>query len=178
MSYSSRVYRQRNPQPKDESKEKPFFSEQKQNQKGKNNNSFFRAKPAANEAGEIHEKEADSVADTVVNQGQSESVIQQKEIPSFQRLATTPAEETVSSNDERMRRDKEEPYEVKPAEQKWEKEKKIKNKNDPPKEKERVIQMKDEDEMIEKDVQKKGEDEKNEKEIQKKEDPLMEKEKV
>ena len=164
MSYSSRVYRQRNPQPQDESKEKPFFSEQKQNQKGKNNNSFFQSKPDTNDAGDTHEKEADSVADKVINPGQGKSIVQQTEKTSVQLLATTPEEEKVSSNDERMERDKEKPFQLKPAEQEREKEKKLKNKNDPPKEKEKA-------------EQKKGEDEKKEKEIHKKDNPLKEKEK-
>jgi hypothetical protein len=35
MSYSSRVYRQRNPKVQEESKDKPFFPKQKSGQKGK-----------------------------------------------------------------------------------------------------------------------------------------------
>lgn len=177
MSYSSRVYRQRNPKPQDESKEKPFFHKQKQNQKGKNNNSFFQAKPVANEPGDTYEKEADSVADKVVNQGQGYSVVQQKEKTPIQRLATTPEEEKVSSNDERMGRDKEKPFQRKPVEQEKEKQKTIQKTDDPLKEKEKAVQKKGEDEKIEKDIQKKGEDEKKEKKIQKKDSPLKEEEK-
>ena len=127
MSYSSRVYRQRNPQPKDESKEKPFFSEQKQNQNGKNINSFFQSKPAANKAEDTYENEADPVADTVVNQGQGNSVVQQKEKTPIQHQATLTEEEETSSNDERMGRDKEKPYQRTPAEQEKEKEKREDN---------------------------------------------------
>ncbi len=115
MSYSSRVYRQRNPKPQDESKEKPFFSKQKQSQNSKKNSSFFQAKLAVNEPGDSHEKEADSVADTVVNQRQGNPVVQQKAISPIQRLSTTPEEEKVSSNDERMERDKEKPFQKKSA---------------------------------------------------------------
>jgi hypothetical protein len=177
MSYSSRVYRQRNPKPQDESKEKPFFSKQKQDQKNKKNNSFFQAKLAVNKPGDNYEREADSVADSVVNQGQGKSVVQQKENTPIQRLATTSEEEKVSSNDKRMERDKEKPFQRKPAEQEKEKEKTIQKKDDPLKEKEKTVQKKGEAEKKEKDVQKKGEDEKKEKEIHKKEDPLKEKEK-
>lgn len=121
MSYSSRAYRQRNPKPQDESKEKPFFPKQSQDQKGKNNNSFFQSKLIANEQGDTHEKEADSVASKVVNQGQGKSIVQQKEKTPIKRLATTPEEEKVSSNDERMGRDKEKPFQRKPAEKEKEK---------------------------------------------------------
>ena len=48
-----------------------------------------------------------------------------------QRLATTSEEEKVSSNDERMERDKEKPFQRKPAEQEKEKEKTIQKKDDP-----------------------------------------------
>lgn len=180
MSYYSRVYRQRNPKQQDESKEKPFFSKQKQDQKSKRNNSFFQAKLTVNKPGDNYEKEADSVADSVINLGQGKSSVQKKEKVPIQRLATTPEEEKVSSNDERMERDKEKPFQRKPAEQEQEKEKEkvVQKKDEPLKEKEKTIQKVD-DPLKEKEkaVQKQGEDEKEEK-IQKKEDPLKEKEKV
>jgi len=74
MSYSSRVYRQRNPKAQDESKEKPFFSKKKQDGQGQKKNAFFQAKLAVNEPGDSFEREADSVAHAVVNQGQGSSV--------------------------------------------------------------------------------------------------------
>ena len=155
MSYSSRVYRQRNPKPQDESKEKPFFSKQKQSQDSKKNSSFFQTKLAVNEPGDSHEKEADSVADTVVNQRQGKPVVQQKAISPIQRLSTTSEEEKVSSNDERMERDKEKPFQKKSA--------------GPEKEKEETVQKKD-DSLKEKDIHKKEDPRKDEdKAVQKKE---------
>lgn len=162
MSYSSRVYRQRNPKPQEETKEKPFFSKQEQSHDSKRNSSFFQSKLAVNELGDSHEKEADSVANAVVNQKQSKPVVQQKEISPIQRLATTSEEEKVSSNDERMERDKEKPFQKKPAEPEKEKEETVQKKDDPLKEKD--IHRK-EDPLKEKD-----------KTVQKKEADLKEKE--
>lgn len=153
MSYSSRVYRQRNPQPQDESKEKPFFSKQKQNQNSKKNSSFFQAKLAVNGPGDSHEKEADSVANTVVNQRQGNPVVQQKAISPVQRLSTTPEEEKVSSNDERMERDKEKPFQKKSAGPEKEKEETVQKKDDSLKEKDihkKEDLMKDEDKSVQK----------------------------
>jgi hypothetical protein len=81
MSYSSRVYRQRNPKVQEESKDKPFFPKQKSGQKGKNNN-FFQAKPSENKQGDNLEKAADAVADKVVNRP---SGIQKKEETTIRR---------------------------------------------------------------------------------------------
>jgi hypothetical protein len=165
MTYSSRVYRQRNPKPQDESKESHFFSKQKQDQKGKKNtNLFFQAKTTVNEPGDSYEKEADSVANKVVYQGDSKSGVQKKEMTPIQRLATTSEEEKVSNNDERIERDKEKPFQRKPEEQEKEKVKSIQKKDDPLKEKDKAIQ-------------KKGDDEKKEKEIHKMDDPSKEREK-
>ncbi len=143
MSYSSRVYRQRNPKTQDESKDTPFFSKQKQDQKGKKNNSFFQPRLAVNQPGDSYEKEADSVANKVVNQTQGKPAVQKKEISSIQPLSTTPEEEKVSSNDERMGRDKEKPFQRKPAEPEKEKEKAVQKKEDPLKEKEKAVQKMD-----------------------------------
>ncbi len=163
MSYYSRVYRQRNPKPQEESKESPFFSKKKQDQKNKNNNSFFQAKQAVNEPGDKYEKEADSLANSVVNQGQGKSVQKKEETP-VQRLATTPEEEKVSGNDERMERDKEKPFQLKHAEQDKEKENVIQKMDDSIKEKDK-----------EKNIKKMGEDENKDKETKKKDDLLKEK---
>lgn len=123
MSYSSRVYRQRNPITQDESKGKPFFSKKKQVHKNRNDNSFFQAKEDSN----------------------------------IQRLATTPEEEKVSSNDQRMEKDKEKPLQRKTADKEMDKDMTVQKKDDPLKEKD-------------KNVQKKGEEEKKEKNIQKQDD--------
>jgi len=154
MSYSSRVYRQRNPKAQDESKEKPFFSKKKQDGQGQKKNAFFQAKLAVNEPGDSFEREADSVAHAVVNQGQGSSV-QKKEIGGIQRLATTHEEEIDSSNDKRMERDKEKPFQRKAEAPEKEKDKTVSKKEDPAKEKDKMLHKK-EDPMKEKDkVQKK-----------------------
>jgi outer membrane protein OmpA-like peptidoglycan-associated protein len=163
MSYSSRVYRQRNPKAQDESKEKPFFSKKKQEGQGQKKNTFFQAKLAVNEPGDSSEREADSVANSVVNQGQGSSV-QKKEIGGIQRLATTHEEEIDSSNDMRMERDKEKPFQRKAAAPEKEKEKVVSKKEDPAKEKDKMVHKK-EDPAKEKD-----------KMLHKKEDPMKEKE--
>jgi outer membrane protein OmpA-like peptidoglycan-associated protein len=165
MSYSSRAYRQRNPKAQDESKEKPFFSKNKQDGQGQKKNAFFQAKLAVNEPGDSFEREADSVAHAVVNQGQGSSV-QKKEIGGIQRLATTHEEEIDSSNDMRMERDKEKPFQRKEAAPEKEKEKMVSKKEDPAKEKDKMVHKK-EDPAKEKD-----------KMVQKKEDPMKEKDKA
>ena len=113
MSYSSRVYRQRNPKAQEDSKDKPFFSKQKQDTKGRKG-AFFQAKGKLVKPGDHFEKEADSVANQVVNQPAGKADVQKKEITPVQRLASTPEEEKVGSNDQRMERDKEKPFQTKP----------------------------------------------------------------
>ena len=137
MSYSSRVYRQRNPKPQEESKEKPFFTKESKNKKGTKDNSFFQTKMEVNNTNDSHEKEADSMASKVVNESQTK--------PNVQRLATTHEEEIDSSNDQRMERDKEKPFQRKPADNDKEKEKAVQKKDDPQKEKdkEKIVQKKD-----------------------------------
>jgi len=176
MSYRSRVYRQRNPRGKDEGKKEPFFS-QNDNSKSAKRGSFFQAKLAVNESGDSHEKEADSVANAVVNKTGEKPAVQQTEISSVQRLATTKEEEQVSSNDERMDRDKEKPFQRKTAEPEKEKEQAIQKKEAPDKEKEKPVQKKEMPEQEkDKKVQMKEEQEKDK--IQKKEEmPVKEDEK-
>lgn len=95
MSYNLRSYRHRNPKSGDEQKTNsgPFF----QTGKGaavqrKKHSAFFQAKLKVNKPGDVHEKEADSMASQVV-----------------QRLATSKEDEKLGTNDRRMEKDKEEP---------------------------------------------------------------------
>ena len=62
MSYSSRVYRHRNPKTNEDSKEKPFFSGPQSQQKGKGRDSFFKAKSIIRRqaAGPAEEKKPDA----------------------------------------------------------------------------------------------------------------------
>ena len=151
MSYSSRVYRQRNPKAQEDSKDKPFFSKQKQDTKGRKG-TFFQAKGKLVKPGDHFEKEADSVANQVVNQPAGKAGVQKKEITPVQRLASTPEEEKVSSNDERMERDKEKPFQAKSEEP--EKKKEPVQKMDDPNKKKEPLQKMDDAEIKKEPVQK------------------------
>jgi hypothetical protein len=91
MSYSSRVYRQRNPPAHEEGAKDPFFQ----------------PKLDVNEPGDKYEKEADNVADAVVNKSSADPVAQRKEISGIQRLSTPAEDEKLGTNDARMLKDKE-----------------------------------------------------------------------
>lgn len=85
----------------------PFFSRYSSPLHSAKSNSFFQAKLSVGKANDQYEKEADRVADKVVNQKSSGPVIQKKEISSIQRLVTSKEEERIGTNDARMLRDKE-----------------------------------------------------------------------
>ena len=106
MSYLSRLYYHRNAQSV-EGKEKPFFSKKEQSGEKQKKNNFFQAKLSVNEPGDKYEHEADNVAKAVVNNKTAKPVVQQKEISSVQRLATSLEDEKLGTNDRRMERDKE-----------------------------------------------------------------------
>ena len=107
MSYRSRVYRQRNVQhnEKDASKDQEkFFSNSVEKTNG-SKNAFFQAKandPAAG-SGDAMEKEADKTAAQVTG---AEPVSDKKD-ETIQRLATPEEDKQTSTNDERMKQDKE-----------------------------------------------------------------------
>jgi hypothetical protein len=107
MSYSSRVYRQRNAHTPDESKKEPFFSKQNDISGEQKGSGFFQPKLTVNKPGDSYEQEADSVASAVVNKSTAGPVLQHKKISSVQRLATSAEEEKLGTNDARMARDKE-----------------------------------------------------------------------
>lgn len=106
MSYLSRLYNHRNAQSPD-GKEKPFFSKRDHPSEKQKKNNFFQAKLSVNEPGDKYEHEADNVAKAVVNNKTARPVVQQKEISSVQRLATSLEDEKLGTNDRRMERDKE-----------------------------------------------------------------------
>ena len=112
MSYSSRVYRQRNAHTydNDASKDKQeFFNGSKESTQSKESKpSFFQAKLSVGQPNDKYEQEADTVANAVVNHPEGNNpVVQQKEISSIQRYATPTEDEKFSTNDERMKHDKE-----------------------------------------------------------------------
>jgi hypothetical protein len=138
MSYRSRLYNHRNAQAPEGKQEQPFFSKKSSDKKG-SKSAFFQAKLSVNEPGDKHEQEADTVADAVVNKKNAGPVLPQKNISSVQRLSTSMEDEKLSTNDERMKKDKEIQRAEGPDK---EKEKKIQKMNVPEKEKEKKVQKK------------------------------------
>lgn len=111
MSYSTRVYRQRNAHVHDNETNKEqssFFHKKNENAAMQQGNSFFQTKLSVGQPNDAYEKEADSVANAIVNhQPGNKPVVQQKKISTIQRLATPLEEEKLSTNEERMKMDKE-----------------------------------------------------------------------
>jgi Domain of unknown function (DUF4157) len=111
--------RHRNVQMKEEptASHQPFFTKSPQSLiQRKKEAAFFQTKLSIGEPNDKYEKEADAVANAVVNKNQSASALQQmadpghsvgKEISSIQRLATPLEDEKLSTNDARMAKDKE-----------------------------------------------------------------------
>jgi hypothetical protein len=90
MSYGSRVYRQRNPKQEKGDKD-GFFKKQPDRDKNAKPGGVLQTKLAVNKPGDKYEREADAVADSVVNQSSKNQAVQKKEISNIQR-ATTPEE--------------------------------------------------------------------------------------
>jgi hypothetical protein len=195
MSYLSRLYNHRSAQ-STEGKEKPFFTgKQNGNDKNKKNN-FFQAKLSVNEPGDKYEHEADNVANAVINNKTSKPVVQQKEISSVQRLATSLEDEKLGSNDQRIERDKEDKLKApvqRSASPEKEKDSSIQKMDAPKKEEEKPMMQKmdalkkEEEKPVQKMdapkkeeekpmMQKMGADPEKEK-MQKKDDHMMEEEK-
>jgi len=147
MSYASRTRRQRNPKNEEKANDS-FFGKQHDTNKPKKSNSFFQAKLSVNKPGDKFEKEADSVASSVVNKQNGNTGIQQKKISSVQRLATSAEEEKTGTNDARLSKDKE--IQEKPVQKKDEPEKKedrmknIQKMDDKKKEEETPVQKRQE----------------------------------
>lgn len=146
MSYTTRVYRQRNAHTPDESRKEPFFAKQNDSGSTHKGSGFFQAKLTVNAPGDSYEQEADSVASAVVNKSTAGPVLQHKKISSLQRLATSAEEEKLGTNDARMARDKEiqeKPMQLAPAEPEKEKQEEIQKAGIPEKEQEEAVQKKD-----------------------------------
>ena len=106
MLLSRSIHRQQNVNKNIEPNKEPFFSKQSDADKPHQQNTFFQAKFSVNKPGDKYEQEADAVAGKVVNKtAHNNSIVQQKEISSIQRLSTE--EEKPSTNDGRMAMDKE-----------------------------------------------------------------------
>src|SRR5260221_13728 len=157
MSYSSRVRRQRNPHTHEEGAKEGFFSKKHDTGADQRKTGFFQTKLTVNDPGDSYEKEADSVANDVVNKSSPTHVVQQKKISTVQRLSTPSEDEKLGTNDARMAKDKE--IQEKP----------IQTKDDPKKKKKQGIQKKDEPmkEEDKKGIQKKDDPKKDEDEMKK-----------
>ena len=79
MSYRSRIYRQHNAHTHEDAVKEPFFAKQNDINKSGQRSAFFQAKLSVNEPGDKYEQEADSIANTVVNQTSKMPSVQQKE---------------------------------------------------------------------------------------------------
>ena len=108
MLHSRCIHRQQNVNKNPDTNKEPFFSKQTDTDKSHQPNTFFQAKFSVNKPNDKYEQEADSVASKVVNKtAGNNTVVQQKEISSIQRLSTSVEEEKPSTNDGRMAMDKE-----------------------------------------------------------------------
>lgn len=110
MSYSLRSFKRIPATPESQAKSSAsFFSHAaKGTVQRKEAAPFFQAKLTVGEPGDSFEKEADAVANDVVSRSQpAQGSIQRKNISRIQRLATSDADEKSSTDEERMRRDKE-----------------------------------------------------------------------
>jgi hypothetical protein len=108
MSYRSRVYRQRNTQQNenDQSKDQDKFFSKASEKSGEHGskNAFFQAKSndAAGEKDPL-EKQADQKAKAVTNQ----DPVKDKKDEAVQKLSTREEDKQTSTNDERVKKDKE-----------------------------------------------------------------------
>lgn len=109
MSYSTRVYRQRNANMQEDTKKQAaFFGKVNQpSSLQSSKSSFFQAKLSIGQPNDVYEKEADAVANRVVNNPKGNTMVQQKKISNIQRLSTPMEEEKLGTNDARMLKDKE-----------------------------------------------------------------------
>jgi Domain of unknown function (DUF4157) len=87
--------------------EQPFFDKRSYAHQPSASRPFCQTKLSIGQPNDQYEKEADHVADKVVKQKKSGPVVQQKEISSIQRLATSEEDEKTGTNDARMLKDKE-----------------------------------------------------------------------
>src|SRR6185295_396090 len=107
MANKLNARRQRNAHTHDEAPEQSFFGKQHDLGRAGKKNSFFQAKLSVNEPGDVYEKEADSVANTVVNNSSQAPSVQQKKIGTIQRISTSKEDEKLATNDARIEKDKE-----------------------------------------------------------------------
>ncbi len=117
MSYCSRVYRQRNAHTHDEGDKQPFFAKQHDVNKSNQKNAFFQPKLAVNAPGDVYEREADSVANAVVNHSANTPVVQQKKISSVQQMSNADEKKDKLKGVQKMDKPKEDEKKKKPVQQ-------------------------------------------------------------
>lgn len=168
MRTNSRRYRRpRNPETQ-EKKESPFFTRSQQKVQAKED-TFFQPKLAVGQPGDKFEREADTVADQVVNkQASGNNALQRKEISAVQAKGMPEAEKEkekpLQKKDDPLKKDEEKPAAAAP-EAKKEEELPVQKKDDPlKKEEEKPVQKMDDPlkKEEEKPIQKKEEMEKRE----------------
>ena len=167
MESSRRSRRHRNPKtqepPQAEQQQQPFFSKTPVGSpvQTKPESTFFQAKLTVGAPNDAYEREADAVADKVVNQNQKSSnalpnatsqAIQKQEISSVQRLATPEEDKMPATNDGRMAEDKK--IQEKPIQMKDKKEEEKPVQKADKKEEEKPLQKADKKEEEKKPVQK------------------------
>lgn len=184
---SSRRYRRhRNPE-KTDKKEGPFFSPSKAIQTKED--AFFQPKLSVGEPGDKYEKEADKVADQVVNRpvAATGTAVQRKEISAVQAMPEKKEEDKpVQKQAATDKKEEEKPVQKKSAPDKKEEEKPVQKKGDKGKEEEKLQKKsgsdkKEEEKPVQKkesgneeeEVQMKSQPDKKEEEkpVQKKEEP-------
>ncbi len=171
-SNSRRYRRHRNPE-KTDRKEGPFFSPSKPIQTKEN--AFFQPKLSIGAPGDQYEKEADSVADKVVNRPAAAegTAVQRKEISAVQAMPEKKEEEKNVQKKGGVDKEEEKTVQKKSGPDKKEEEKPVQKKSEPDKkEEEKPVQKKDDKGKEEEKLQKKSEPEKEEDTaVQKKEEP-------
>jgi len=109
MSFkSTRVSRRLKNNRSEQKQKQPFFSKMSDTVQTKSENAFFQPKLTIGQPNDKYEKEADAVADSVVNKANTQPAIQQKKISSIQRttLSTPMEDEKLGTAEERMKKDK------------------------------------------------------------------------
>ena len=183
MSYSSRVYRQRNSHTHEDGQKKSYFSKKHVSERPEKSNKSVQAKPSVNEPGDNYEREADSVANSLTNQSSKQAAVQKKQAGSIQRLSTPVEDEQLGTNDARMKKDKdiqEKPIQKMDEPKKEEDKGAVQKMGEDKKEEKPEVQKMDEPKKEEDKgaVQKMGDDKKEEKpEVQKMDEPKKEEDK-
>ena len=109
MKHSSPRSRRHRNKPEPEKKKNPFFAKTNDTTvQSKAENTFFQAKLNIGQPGDQYEKEADSVADSVVNKSNNTPGVQQMNEQGIQRvtLASPQEDEKLATAEQRMEKDK------------------------------------------------------------------------